>query len=394
MDSQNGQKFFISIWKLAKLLWLAQALANLSFGIPLVAMTLFAADIPSPVIWRTVIFYFMISFFVFVPFNGTLAFIFFKPIPKILNRDYKKKEAATEEKAKAFEIFFTSPFYFSFFTFISFFLGFTLGLFILQLGAIPGLMDLIVIITILGLAVGFVTCLIQSSLIYIFLENYSRPLIEILNRFHPDLIKKIKIIKFPIFWKIFLLALSSIIVAQVSLGALYLGRIAIEATNSRFLFTEDLKKAFIYVGVVLASTLFYIIIIAISSSKNLVGPIGKIISWADKITKGETKEEIFLTTNDEVASLVGYLKKMYQEIEETKASLEIKIKARTKELEELAGKREEIIEERVKEIRKRTEELEKFQKIAVGRELKMVELKKEISKLKELQAKRQNKLKN
>src|SRR4030042_5008302 len=100
MDSQNGQKFFISTWKPAKLLWLAQALANLSFGIPLVAMTLFAADIPSSVIRQAVIFYFMISFFVFVPFNGTLAFIFFKPIQKILNRDYKKNEATTGEKEK------------------------------------------------------------------------------------------------------------------------------------------------------------------------------------------------------------------------------------------------------------------------------------------------------
>lgn len=52
------------------------------------------------------------------------------------------------------------------------------------------------------------------------------------------------------------------------------------------------------------------------------------------------------------------------------------------ELKRLQEELEEKIEERTKELQKRIEELEKFQKVAVGRELKMVELKKEISHLK------------
>ena len=48
----------------------------------------------------------------------------------------------------------------------------------------------------------------------------------------------------------------------------------------------------------------------------------------------------------------------------------------------MAEKREEIIKERTRELQKKVKELEKFHKLAVGRELKMVELKKEISKLK------------
>ena len=51
--------------------------------------------------------------------------------------------------------------------------------------------------------------------------------------------------------------------------------------------------------------------------------------------------------------------------EEEKKSLEQKVKRRTKELQE------------------KIEELERFQKFAVGRELKMIELKKELEKLKE-----------
>ena len=46
--------------------------------------------------------------------------------------------------------------------------------------------------------------------------------------------------------------------------------------------------------------------------------------------------------------------------------------------EELEGK----VKERTKELQKRIVELEKFQKVAVGRELKMIELKKEIDRFK------------
>ena len=66
---------------------------------------------------------------------------------------------------------------------------------------------------------------------------------------------------------------------------------------------------------------------------------------------------------------------------EAKTILEIKVAARTRELRELAERREEIIRERTKEIQERVEELERFQRLTVGRELKMVELKKEIEKL-------------
>lgn len=72
-----------------------------------------------------------------------------------------------------------------------------------------------------------------------------------------------------------------------------------------------------------------------------------------------------------------------EELEESKISLEIKVKARTKELEELAQSLEGRVEERTKEIQEKVKELEKFNKLAVGRELKMTELKKELKRLKE-----------
>jgi len=43
---------------------------------------------------------------------------------------------------------------------------------------------------------------------------------------------------------------------------------------------------------------------------------------------------------------------------------------------------EEQVKERTKELQEKVEELERFHRLAVGRELKMIELKKEIEKLK------------
>jgi hypothetical protein len=77
------------------------------------------------------------------------------------------------------------------------------------------------------------------------------------------------------------------------------------------------------------------------------------------------------------------------ELEEERTSLQIKVKARTKELEELTQTLDQRVKGRTQELEKskeelqgRVNELEKFHKLTIGRELKMVELKEEIEKLK------------
>jgi len=77
------------------------------------------------------------------------------------------------------------------------------------------------------------------------------------------------------------------------------------------------------------------------------------------------------------------LRKTKQALEESRSTLKVRVKARTKELQEFTNSLEQQIKEKTKELQKRVEELEKFQKFAVGRELKMVELKKEVKKSKE-----------
>lgn len=71
------------------------------------------------------------------------------------------------------------------------------------------------------------------------------------------------------------------------------------------------------------------------------------------------------------------------EAEEARVSLEIKIAARTRELKELADGLEENIKIRTNELQVKIDELERFNKLTIGREIRMIELKKEITELKE-----------
>ena len=76
------------------------------------------------------------------------------------------------------------------------------------------------------------------------------------------------------------------------------------------------------------------------------------------------------------------LQKAYEKARNARKVLEIRVKARTKQLNELTEQREEVIKQRTKELQEKIEELGRFHKLAVGRELKMIELKEEIKNLK------------
>jgi len=82
------------------------------------------------------------------------------------------------------------------------------------------------------------------------------------------------------------------------------------------------------------------------------------------------------------------LQKTKRTLEEERESLEIRVRARTGELLEERESLEKKVQERTKELEKerkelsrRVVELEKFHKAAVGRELKMKEMKKEIERI-------------
>lgn len=86
-----------------------------------------------------------------------------------------------------------------------------------------------------------------------------------------------------------------------------------------------------------------------------------------------------------VKSVINEIKRR-EELEKLTSELQIthiRLEASYKGMQELAKSLEEKVKERTKELQKRVNELEKFHKVTVGRELKMVELKKEVKRLNE-----------
>jgi len=99
----------------------------------------------------------------------------------------------------------------------------------------------------------------------------------------------------------------------------------------------------------------------------IVEPINKIAETARKIGKGELKIRIKAQTEDEIGMLAEEFNNMAKNLQErdrklTESAKEIKISS--------------------KKLSNRVDELERFHNIVVGRELKMIELKKEIKRLK------------
>jgi len=85
---------------------------------------------------------------------------------------------------------------------------------------------------------------------------------------------------------------------------------------------------------------------------------------------------------DEVKAQVAELEKAKKTLEDAKVVLEIRVKARTRELEELTNSLDQQVKNRTQELQKKIEELERANKLMVGREVRMLEIKKELDKLK------------
>lgn len=103
---------------------------------------------------------------------------------------------------------------------------------------------------------------------------------------------------------------------------------------------------------------------------------GKLVKRIDlKATK--EMEEVAEAFND----MIFKLESARQAAEDTNKLLEQRVKKRTSQLRDLASSLEGKAQRRTKELEEKVGELERFQKLAVGRELKMIELKQEIELL-------------
>lgn len=152
---------------------------------------------------------------------------------------------------------------------------------------------------------------------------------------------------------------------------------------------------------ILILTLVLALFLGILISWHLSRTLGKISSGLEKILSGNLDFKIKIQDRDEIGEITYFLNKIVENLKETQLKLKIKeeeVKEKTSELSKRIRDLEssqktieegrlatlnilEDVEEARLALQERIEELEKFNKLAVGRELRMVELKEEIKKL-------------
>ncbi len=145
------------------------------------------------------------------------------------------------------------------------------------------------------------------------------------------------------------------------------------------------SQAFLTVIMVIALSLFGASLLA----RQLIRPIKKLTRGAEKVRRGSFDVQVETDGEDEIGQLTKTFNEMVDQLKkqtflrEQKETLEVRVAARTKELEELNKQLESQVKERTSELEKRVKEYEKMNKLMVGRELKMIELKKELKKARE-----------
>jgi len=363
---------------LAKIQWRAQFFANIFFGLPLIILILFYVDFSWLVILKVLIFYLFIYSFIYLPFHWFFPFWRLFKLRMLFSKIQKGEKLINSEREFLINYLFLMKRWDPFIIFASVWLGFWGGIFILSFGFIRELMNHFFILAISGLIIGFGVAVVEAFLNYNFFEIYLKRILNRLISLDPGFIfKEIKIKKTSLSFKIFLLVLFSTLSAQLALSAIFIFKISV-------IFPQDFWKTLMVILANISLILFYTSLIALIFARNLTFPLGLTVEWLKEVLENKSQKPLNLITDDEISELLGEIKKLAERLQESKEALEIKIKERTKELQALTHSLEEKVQERTKELQQKLEELERFQKIAIGRELKMKELKEEIVRLKTL----------
>lgn len=142
------------------------------------------------------------------------------------------------------------------------------------------------------------------------------------------------------------------------------------------------------------------VLFAFVFTKILLKPLDNLKDAVREIAKGDLSVRAEITSKDEIGdialafndmaeyvskytkNLEAEVKERTTELEKTKIGLEKMVEERTVELEETKNGLEKIVEESTKQLSEKLKEAEEMNTLMVGRELKMIELKDEIAKLK------------
>jgi nitrate/nitrite-specific signal transduction histidine kinase len=138
-----------------------------------------------------------------------------------------------------------------------------------------------------------------------------------------------------------------------------------EQTNARVY-----QFAIFVIVIVLASMLVCYFLIAVLLTQTVLNNIDKLKSAATLLEHGDLDTPIVKTSKDEIGELAETLNKMRKEVKESR-----------KDLEQANKDLEQLVDKRTQELQDKLEELERLNRFMIDREIKMVELKKELAAL-------------
>ncbi len=349
-------------------------MSNIVFGLTVIVVTMLYLGLPNIILIKIIALYMAIYVLVFMPLYASLPLFFLRRARKTLARVEKKERVEEEKVQRAVKEFVDFPGKLTVFIFVSVWGGFSIGALALGMGIIPEVSSFAVVLVIACVVMGFAVSIVHAFLNYVLMETYLRRAVEFLTGEYPEVSGQVQTRPFPLFFKILLLVLLTNIATFVSIWILFSTEIGLESI-------AELGRASRYTGIIAGVTFVYIYIITLFFSRSILYPLLRVIDWSKEVAGGKRKKKMSVVTNDEIMEMVKFLRLMVEELDMIQKVLEVRVRARTKELKELNEKQEEIIEARTKDLKKKIKDLESFRRVVVGREMKMMELKKKIKKL-------------
>ena len=157
---------------------------------------------------------------------------------------------------------------------------------------------------------------------------------------------------------------SLIVITPIHLSGQLVGtyEMVLSMDNAYALMNADMQTLIV---ISLASLLFLILSFLYLLRRVIIKPISVFRDAVDTIGKGNLDVNIQIETRDEIGELANAFTGMAKDLKEQQENLE------------------KTVVERTKELNKKIDELEKYKKVTVGRELKMIEMKKEMKELKQ-----------
>ena len=140
---------------------------------------------------------------------------------------------------------------------------------------------------------------------------------------------------------------------------------------------ENMTPSF-YIVIILVAV--YVFFFGYATGERLASPVKELLERANRLSKGDLSDRIYLDTKDEIEELAKVYNRLAEELEEssnreknTERSVDIKVRAKTKALEETINALEQKVNNRTIELDRLAKQLEKSQKKVIPGDTEKIE---------------------